>query len=204
MSSGNVAVLVSSSNGEAEGAGRFLARWPTAMAVFARVKAVWCGCCPAPARLASKAYTEEADERNVQIMSKHVVATVGEIRSGQRKLVTIRGRQIAVFNLGGEFFGLFNRCPHQGGPMCEGILTGLIESDEPGNYRYSRKGEILRCPWHGWEFDVRTGQSFCDPSKISVRSYAVEVAEGQRVMQGPYVAETIPVMVEEQYVVVEM
>ena len=79
-------------------------------------------------------------------MSKHVVATVAEIPPGQRKLVTVRGRSIAVFNLDGEFFGLFNRCPHQGGPMCEGILTGLIESDEPGHYKYSRKGEILRCP----------------------------------------------------------
>jgi nitrite reductase/ring-hydroxylating ferredoxin subunit len=79
----------------------------------------------------------------------------------------------------------------------------LIESSEPGEYRYSRKGEILRCPWHGWEFDIRTGQSFCDPAKIGLRSYPVEVAEGQRVVQGPYVAETIPVTVEEQYVVVE-
>jgi hypothetical protein len=51
---------------------------------------------------------------------------------------------------------------------------------------------------------VRTGQSFCDPSKITVRSYPVEVAEGQRVVEGPYVAETIPVTIEEQYVVVEM
>ena len=92
-------------------------------------------------------------------MAKHVVATVAEIPPGQRKLVTVRGRPIAVFNLGGEFFGLFNRCPHQGGPMCEGVLTGLIESDDPGRYKYSRAGEILRCPWHGWEFDVRTGQS---------------------------------------------
>lgn len=118
-------------------------------------------------------------------MSKHVVATVGEIPPGERKLVTVRGRQIAVFNLGGEFFGLFNRCPHQGGPMCEGILTGLIESDQAGDYRYSRKGEIVRCPWHGWEFDVRTGQSFCDPSKIAIRDYPVEVVDGGRVAQGP-------------------
>jgi len=118
--------------------------------------------------------------------------------------VTVRGRSIAVFNLDGEFFGLFNRCPHQGGPMCEGILTGLIESHEPGKYEYSRAGEIIRCPWHGWEFDVRTGQSFCDPSKINLRSYPVEVAEGQRVVQGPYVAETIPVTVEEQYVIVDL
>ena len=135
-------------------------------------------------------------------MSKHVVATVGEIPPGQRKLVTIRGRQIAVFNLDGEFFGLFNRCLHQGGPMCEGILTGLIESDEPGDYRYSRKGEILRCPWHGWEFDVRTGQSYCEPDKIKARKFDVSLTEGSSIVEGPYVAETFPVAVEGHYVVV--
>ena len=75
-------------------------------------------------------------------MSKHVVATVAEIPPGQRKLVTIRGRQIAVFNLDGEFFGLFNRCPHQGGPMCEGILTGLIESDQPGDTAIHGRGRF--------------------------------------------------------------
>jgi 3-phenylpropionate/trans-cinnamate dioxygenase ferredoxin subunit len=137
-------------------------------------------------------------------MSKHVVAKVADIPPNHRKLVTIRGRQIAVFNLGGEFFGLFNRCPHQGGPMCEGILTGLVQSDLPGEYRYARQGEILRCPWHGWEFDIRTGRSVCDPAKTGLRSYKIEVADGQRVTQEAYVAETIPVTVEDQYVVVEM
>ena len=122
----------------------------------------------------------------------------------QRKLVEVRGRSIAVFNLDGEYYGLFNRCPHQGGPMCEGILTGLIESREPGHYEYSRPGEILRCPWHGWEFDVRTGKSFCDPSKIQLRSYPMEVAEGETVVKGPYVAETVPVTVEEHYVVIDV
>jgi nitrite reductase/ring-hydroxylating ferredoxin subunit len=140
----------------------------------------------------------------LDFMSKHVVATVSEIPPGQRKLVTVRGRSIAVFNLHGEFYGLFNRCPHQGGPMCEGILTGLIQSSEPGRYEYSRPGEIIRCPWHGWEFDVKTGQSFCDPSKISVRNYPIEVVPGTAVVEGPYVAETLPVTVEEQYVIVEM
>jgi nitrite reductase/ring-hydroxylating ferredoxin subunit len=137
-------------------------------------------------------------------MSKHVVATVGEIPPGQRKLVTVRGRPIAVFNIKGAFYGLLNRCPHQGGPMCKGLLTGLITSDDPGTYQYSRGGEILRCPWHGWEFDVKTGQSYCDPQKIMVRNYPVEVAPGQRVVQGPYVAETIPVTVEEEYIVVDV
>ena len=137
-------------------------------------------------------------------MSKHVVARAADIPPGGRKLVTVRGRPIAVFNLGGTFYGLLNRCPHQGGPMCEGVLTGLIEADTPGTYRYSREGEVLRCPWHGWEFDIRTGQSWCDPDKVSLRNYSVEVAPGQRVVEGPYVAETIPVTVEEEYVVVEV
>ena len=137
-------------------------------------------------------------------MSKHVVARAADIPPGGRTLVTVRGRPIAVFNLGGTFYGLLNRCPHQGGPMCEGVLTGLIEADTPGTYRYSREGEVLRCPWHGWEFDIRTGQSWCDPDKVSLRNYSVEVAPGQRVVEGPYVAETIPVTVEEEYVVVEV
>ena len=137
-------------------------------------------------------------------MSKHVVARVADVAPGERKLVNVRGRPIAIFNLGGEFFGLLNRCPHQGGPLCDGLLTGLILSDEPGSYRYSRPGEIIRCPWHGWEFDIRTGQSWCDPDKVRVRDYKVEVASGQRVVQGPYVAETVPVSVEEEYIVVDV
>ena len=137
-------------------------------------------------------------------MSKHVVARAAEIPPGGRKLVTVRGRPIAVFNLGGTFYGLLNRCPHQGGPMCEGVLTGLIESDTPGEYRFSRGGEVLRCPWHGWEFDIRTGRSWCDPEKVTLRNYTVEVTRGRQVMEGPYVAETIPVTVEEDYVVVEV
>ncbi len=137
-------------------------------------------------------------------MSKHVVAKVSDIPPGERKLVTVRGRPIAIFNLSGDFYGLLNRCPHQGGSLCDGLLTGLIEADEPGVYRYSRKGEIIRCPWHGWEFDIRTGQSWCDPTKVQVRNYKVEVELGQRVVQGPYVAETVPVSVEEEYIVVDV
>jgi 3-phenylpropionate/trans-cinnamate dioxygenase ferredoxin subunit len=137
-------------------------------------------------------------------MAKHVVAAVSEIPPGDRKLFTIRGRQIAVFNLNGEFFGLFNRCPHQGGPMCEGIQGGLIEGTMPGEYRYTRDGEILRCPWHGWEFDIRTGRSVFDPAKVNLRTYPVEVAEGETLTDGGYVAETVPVTVEGQYIVVDM
>ena len=137
-------------------------------------------------------------------MSKHVVAAARDIPPGGRKLVTVKGRPIAVFNLDGEYFGVLNRCPHQGGPLAEGALCGLVEASEPGQYRYSRAGEILRCPWHGWEFDLRTGQSWCEPARISVRSYPVEVEPGASVAAGPYVAEIVPVSIEDEYVVVEV
>lgn len=137
-------------------------------------------------------------------MSKHVVAPARDIPPGGRKLVRLNGREIAIFNIGGQFFGLLNRCPHQGGRLIEGRLIGSLQSPEPGQYRYSRPGEILRCPWHGWEFDVRTGQSFCDPGRIRAMRYQVEIEPGAELVKGPYVAETFPVTVEEQYVVIEL
>ncbi len=137
-------------------------------------------------------------------MSKHIVATVADLPPGSRKLMTIKGRPIAVFNLGGEFFGLLNRCPHQGGDLCEGLVTAVITADRPGEYRMSRHGEIIRCPWHGWEFDIRTGQSWCEPDRIHTKQYPVEIAAGTDLVKGPYIAETIPVAVEKDYIVVEV
>jgi 3-phenylpropionate/trans-cinnamate dioxygenase ferredoxin subunit len=136
-------------------------------------------------------------------MARHVVAQAGEIAPGARKLVTVGGREIGVFNVNGAFFAILNRCPHAGASLCKGRVMPLIESDEPGQYRVSRQGELLRCPWHGWEFDLRTGQSWCDPQEIQVKTYPVTVEPGARVAKGPYVAETFPVSVEHDYVVVE-
>jgi nitrite reductase/ring-hydroxylating ferredoxin subunit len=147
-------------------------------------------------------------------MTRYIVATVEEIPPGGRKIVEVAGRSIGVFNLNGEFFALRNRCPHQGGPLCAGSLGGLIVSSGPGEYHYSRAGEMLRCPWHGWEFDIRTGQSWFDPARVRVRSYQVTV-EGQPptaadaladagLERGPYVAETYEVTLERRHVVVDV
>ena len=145
-------------------------------------------------------------------MAKYIVATVDEIPPGDRKIFELAGRSIGVFNIKGEFFALRNRCPHQGGTLCEGSLSGLVEAARPGQYDYSRPNEILRCPWHGWEYDIRTGQSWVDPAKTRVRNYPVAVEQGSALeagnvggwQKGPYVAETYPVSVEKRYVVVEI
>lgn len=136
-------------------------------------------------------------------MARHVVARAADIPPGSRKLVTISGRGVVVFNLKGEFFALSDQCPHKGGHLSQGKLTGLVESKEPGEYSYSRQGEIVRCPWHGWEFDIRTGRSWCDPRRMRLMQYAVKVEPGATLVEGPYVAETFKVAVEDDYVVIE-
>jgi nitrite reductase/ring-hydroxylating ferredoxin subunit len=132
-------------------------------------------------------------------MASHAVARVEEIPPGSRKLVEVGGRSIAVFNLDGEFFALRNRCPHQGGPLCSGVQFSALTAGEPGEYDRSRPGELIRCPWHGWEFDIRTGRSWFDPDRTRVRSYPVSVRPGEEL-----VAETYPVSVRDEYVVVEL
>jgi 3-phenylpropionate/trans-cinnamate dioxygenase ferredoxin subunit len=136
-------------------------------------------------------------------MARHIVARTTDIPPGGNKVFGVDGRDIVVFHVNGEFFALLNRCPHSGGPLAQGRLTGLVQSDEPGRYQYSRRGEIIRCPWHSWEFDIRTGKSWCDPSRVKARIYAVSVESGASLVEGPYTAETFPVTVEDEYVVVE-
>lgn len=125
---------------------------------------------------------------------RHMVGQVAEIPPGNRKIVQVAGRSIGIFNVEGRFFAVRNSCPHQGGPLCLGPTMGLVTSDRPGQFNYERDGEILRCPWHGWEFDLATGRSVFDPTRTRVRSYQVEVESLQ--------AEIYPVEVHDEAVIV--
>ena len=148
-------------------------------------------------------------------MARYVVAEVGEIPPGGRKIVDLDGRSVGVFHVNGEYFALLNWCPHQAARLCEGKLWSALEGSVPGDYQTSRDGEIIACPWHGWEFDLRTGQSWCDPARLRVRAYDVRIEPGSAIVcdsdapapgmvAGPYVAETYPVAAEGRYVVVDL
>ena len=136
-------------------------------------------------------------------MTKHVVAAASEFPPGTRRLVDVDGLAIVIFNVKGEYFAMLNRCPHNGGSLVEGVVTGLLQSATPGAYSYTRQGEIIRCPWHGWEFDIKTGRSFCSGIKARARQFPARVEDGSSIVEGPYRAETIPVRVEDSYVVIE-
>ena len=134
---------------------------------------------------------------------RFVVCAVDELPPGARRIVTVGSRSIGVFNVGGRYYALRNVCPHQGAPLCEGPLTGTTLPSPPGLFRYGREGEILRCPWHGWEFDVTSGRSVFNPHAVRVRAYPVAV-EAADCGPDDVGVETYPVSVERKMVVLRL
>jgi 3-phenylpropionate/trans-cinnamate dioxygenase ferredoxin subunit len=139
---------------------------------------------------------------------RYAVCRVSELENGQRRVAEIAGRSIGVFNVDGQFYAIRNRCPHQGGPLCQGRLLAALDSDGPGRYRYDEGRHLVECPWHGWEFDLATGQSWFDPARTRVRRYSVTVERVPRpetdgLTPGPHRVDSYPVSVEEECVIVE-
>ncbi len=136
----------------------------------------------------------------------HVIGRAAELPPGERRIVTLRGISIGVFNVHGEYYALHNRCAHQGGPVCLGDIVGLATSPTPGQCEWTREGEILRCPWHRWEFDIKTGLALVDPARVRVKSYHVTVEPVEEKVRPPDPPrlETYPVTVESGWLVVHV
>jgi nitrite reductase/ring-hydroxylating ferredoxin subunit len=109
---------------------------------------------------------------------RHVVCAVEDLPPGARKIVQVGRRSVGVFNVAGRFHALHNRCPHKGGPLCAGKVTGTTLPTRGRDFPYGREGEILRCAHHGWEFEIATGRALADP-RVRARTYAVEIVDGQ-------------------------
>jgi len=105
------------------------------------------------------------------------VCEATELAPGQRLVVDLGGRSVGVFNVEGSFYALHNRCPHRGGALCLGPVTGVTRSTDDFEYVYADEGRILRCAWHGWEFDITTGHALAARG-VSARTYPVAVEDG--------------------------
>lgn len=104
------------------------------------------------------------------------VGRVSELTPGSMKLVEVKGLSIGLFNVHGEFVAVLNLCPHELAPVCRGRLGGTTLPSPPGEYRWGREGEIIACPWHGWEFDLLTGKALAD-AKARLKRYDVVVED---------------------------
>ena len=114
-------------------------------------------------------------------MERVVVGKISEIPPGKRKIVVpFRGRAgIGVFNVNGSFYAVRNICPHKNGPLCTGELSGRVTTNAAPSIREATisvdgVGEILRCPWHQWAFEIATGRCLVDP-EVRVATYPVKI-----------------------------
>jgi nitrite reductase (NADH) small subunit len=91
-------------------------------------------------------------------------------------VVEAGGREVGVVRWQGEVYALANLCTHQRGPLCRGALSGRLTSAAPGTMEVSDDTPVIACPWHGWEFDVRTGRALWD-ERYAVRTYPASVED---------------------------
>lgn len=95
-------------------------------------------------------------------MSSIDLGALANFTEGKPERVTASDRAMLVVRRGDDVYALRDLCPHQGDDI-----------------RMERTGEVVVCPWHGWEFNVQTGRSLCDPQKTRVRSYVTRVEHGR-------------------------
>jgi nitrite reductase/ring-hydroxylating ferredoxin subunit len=117
---------------------------------------------------------------------RHAVASADAVSPGERLLVEVEGVEIAVFNVDGDYRAYPNWCAHQGGPACEGRLTGRATATYDRetletSVEWVAEGETLICPWHDWEYDVRSGRCVSKPD-VQLPAYPVGVEDGELVV----------------------
>jgi nitrite reductase/ring-hydroxylating ferredoxin subunit len=117
-------------------------------------------------------------------LAEYVVGTVDELPVGAKRIVTVNGLEIGVFNVNGTFFALPNHCFHQGGPLCEGRVGATITATAESNWRpqFVHDGEVVVCPWHGMEFNITTGRCLAR-KRARLRQFRVRVDKRQVIVE---------------------
>jgi nitrite reductase (NADH) small subunit len=115
---------------------------------------------------------------------------VSEFEEGTKKVFNLGETEVGVFRLGEKFYAWNNICPHQGGPVCQGRLyprvhENLDENKHSHGRLYDENNINIVCPWHGLEFDVRTGKHpgneeiALDPLPVQIEGGEIYVIVGE-------------------------
>jgi nitrite reductase (NADH) small subunit len=115
-------------------------------------------------------------------VDEHLVGRLEEIPREACLLIQVRDRAIGVLRVGDRLHAFENRCLHQGGPVCMGRVLGKLEEILAGDHsvigeRFSKEELHLICPWHGWEYDIETGECVAD-RRLRLKKYQVIVKGG--------------------------
>ena len=121
------------------------------------------------------------------------IGSASEFSDPGRKVIALDRFEVAVFKLDGEFFAYLNHCPHMGGPVCQGKMIAkvdeIIAADRTSRgMAFSKTRMHIVCPWHAYEFDIRTGVHPGN-SRARLRKVPVAISEGDVIVECPEVEE---------------
>ncbi|MBT5714935.1 Rieske 2Fe-2S domain-containing protein [Candidatus Poribacteria bacterium] len=106
------------------------------------------------------------------------MGSAADLDDGKPRRGEVNGRALVLVRAGAAVFAVRDVCPHQAARLSDGHVEGTTLACKPGqDVRYGREGEILVCPWHGWEYDLTTGRALVDPDRVRVATYPVRVVD---------------------------
>jgi nitrite reductase/ring-hydroxylating ferredoxin subunit len=109
---------------------------------------------------------------------KHALFPLAELEPGQMRPAVVDGTEVVVVrDLDGTVYAMRDHCAHSGAPLSKGRLLEKVVGDDVDQYELTNE-LILRCPWHGFEFELATGRCVADPRRTRVRSYPVTIEDG--------------------------
>ncbi len=106
-------------------------------------------------------------------MTRVELGSVTEFAEHSVRVVSVSNSEIGVVRWGGQFFAVRNICPHEGAELCQGTVRPRIMATGVGQLTADEDTPVVTCPWHGWEFDARSGQAVFGDPKCRVRTYPV-------------------------------
>ena len=115
-----------------------------------------------------QSFNTEPDDTTTPVAAKRrlVLGAVADLQPGAcARFELPDGDELAVYNVGGEYYATENFCPHKGAPLSEGVLCG----------------HVVECGWHGWQFDVRTGE--CLTVRETIKTYPLKIEDGMVVVE---------------------
>jgi nitrite reductase (NADH) small subunit len=111
------------------------------------------------------------------------IGPASDIAPGAKRIVDVGGRSLGIYHSRtGDFFAVLNVCPHALAPICVSDLGGTMLPSEPGEYVFGMDGFVLKCPWHAWEFDVRTGDALFGTDRRRLATFPVRVEDGELIV----------------------
>lgn len=116
---------------------------------------------------------------SARIAQEFSVGSSADVPEGGRLVVDAGDKTIGVFRVEGRLYAYENICPHQSGPICQGLIIPAVnevldEQSASTGFAFNEGDMRIVCPWHGFEFSIKTG---CHPAAARIKLLAVQVEE---------------------------